>query len=80
MLNSPLANFSAKPLIYSALRSDRPAVRSVAISSAATCDGLGNTFEIGDSVGSVLKSDTNLALIDFAAAPDTWFISQPAGL
>jgi hypothetical protein len=71
VLNSPLANFSARPLIYSALRCESPAVRRVVISAAATCEGVGKICS-SSGVGEFgLKSATNLAWMDFAAAPET---------
>lgn len=73
-LNSPLANFSASPCIYSALRCDSPAVRSVAISQRATSCGVGNRERDTEALSSALvgsNSARNLLRIDFAAAPET---------
>ena len=70
MVSSPDLNFSASPSVYSALRWERPAVRSSVISLPQTWVGVGNLCR--DASGSdLLKRATNLALIDFAAAPDT---------
>jgi hypothetical protein len=54
--------------MYSAFRWDKPAVRRVAISVPATCEGVGKNLW---SSSSLLKSATNFAWIDFAAAPET---------
>lgn len=40
-LRSPWSNFSASPVMYSALRCDRPAVRNVAMSFVRTREGEG---------------------------------------
>jgi hypothetical protein len=64
-LSSPDANFSARPCTYSALRWDRPAVRSVSMDVAATDAGGGKP----DGVGG--KRSMNFFLIDAAAAPET---------
>ncbi len=71
MLSSPEANFSASPLMYSAFRWDKPAVRRVVISAAATCEGVGNICSFSSAGEFGLKSATNLAWMDLAAAPET---------
>lgn len=72
-LSSPLANFSDNPCMYSALRWDRPAVRSVLISILMISSGVGKKLGLvpSSSLLFVLNNATNLSLIDFAAAPDT---------
>lgn len=57
--------------MYSALRWERPAVRRVSILLPQTWDGVGKMWSWGSSVSGLNKA-TNLALIDFAAAPETW--------
>lgn len=54
-LNSPLTNFSASPLMYSAFRPERPAVRSIVISDAATCTGVGNLSIFSSSTSTRLS-------------------------
>lgn len=68
--SSPLANLPASPDTYSALRPDRPAVRSSARSAAATVAGGGK--KVGEAVG-LGKRAMNLRLMDLAAAPETCF-------
>lgn len=71
VVSSPLWNFSARPYTYSALRCDKPAGRRASIELATTCDGVGNEWRLASSI-SGLKRATNLFLMDFAAAPETY--------
>lgn len=66
LLRSPEANFWANPWIYSALRWERPAERSVGRSQPFTSVGVGKP-----SLFVSLNKPTNRSLIDFAAAPET---------
>jgi hypothetical protein len=65
-VNSPEANFSASPVMYSALRCERPAVRSVGISFVSTWAGEGNAGCVAS------KRAVNFLRIEAAAAPETW--------
>jgi hypothetical protein len=72
--SSPLANFCASPWIYSAFRPESPAVRRVAKSHAATCEGVGKHLDRSSSLSAATllpKRSMNFLLMDFAAAPDT---------
>ena len=71
-LSSPEANFSARPWMYSALRCESPAVRSVAISFATTWAGEGNAGWVSSN------SAVNFLRMDAAAAPETWVLSMHA--
>lgn len=55
--------------MYSAFRCESPAVRSVSRGLVITREGVGNVWVVAS--GSVLKRETNFALMDFAAAPET---------
>lgn len=70
--SSPETNFSARPCIYSALRCERPAVRSVAISFSTTWAGVGKCFELSPVLGGRMKRELNLFLMEEAAAPETF--------
>lgn len=65
-VNSPEANFSASPLMYSALRCERPAVRSVGRSLVRIWAGVGKAGWVEG------KRAVNLARMEDAAAPETW--------
>lgn len=66
--------------MYSALRWERPAVRSVSSEAAATWVGVGKFSSVSATVGGVvdsgdgLKRATKRFFIDLAAAPDTWVL------
>lgn len=64
-VNSPEANFSASPVMYSALRCERPAVRSVGMSFVRTWAGEGNAGCVSS------KRAVNFLRIEAAAAPET---------
>jgi len=64
-LSSPDENLCASPEMYSALRWDRPAVRSVGRSVDETCAGVGKEGWVWG------KRDVNFLRIEAAAAPET---------
>jgi len=64
-VSSPETNFPASPCMYSALRWERPAVRSVGMSRSRTWVGFGNE---GCVVG---KRAVNLERMEEAAWPET---------
>lgn len=59
--------------MYSALRWERPAVRRRSMGVVATREGGGKVTGsgAGEDVGGLNRA-TNLAFMDFAAAPETW--------
>lgn len=65
-VNSPEANFSASPVMYSALRCESPAVRSVGMSFVRTWAGEGNAGCVSS------KRAVNFLRIEAAAAPETY--------
>ena len=75
VLRSLLSNFSAKPLIYSAFLSDRPAVRSKGIVQGTIWLGVGKLCEEDGECSSclilLLNRLMNFVFMDFAAAPST---------
>jgi len=56
--------------MYSAFRLDKPAVQSVSMVLVTIWEGAGKVWVVGRSEGG-LKRETNLACMDFAAAPET---------
>lgn len=64
-MNSPDANFSARPVMYSALRCERPAERRVGRSLARTWAGVGKEGCVS------WKRAVNFLRIEAAAAPET---------
>jgi hypothetical protein len=64
-VSSPLANFSASPEMYSALRWDKPAVRRVGRSFAMTCVGEGKAGCVSS------KRAVNFLRMEAAAWPET---------
>jgi hypothetical protein len=65
-VSSPLANFSASPEMYSALRWDKPAVRRVGRSFAMTCVGEGKAGCVSS------KRAVNFLRMEAAAWPETY--------
>lgn len=80
-MSSPAANLAARPWMYSALRCDSPADRSLSMLAAATCEGVGNLFVavvvVASAADAWSKRPMNRALMAFAAAPDTCWEMMP---
>ena len=64
-VSSPLTNFSARPLMYSAFRWESPAVRSAGRSFVRTCAGEGKAGWVSG------QRAVNFLRIEAAAWPDT---------